>query len=130
MTKDLTLNQYQVGCMRTARYPQELSVHGATFGQLYTCLALAGEAGETANCLKKILRGDFDQKPEMLEAQRNKIIDELGDCLYYVAAAAFEFGVTLESVAKLNQAKLSTRTGIDVQASSLSGSVELPVAST
>ena len=67
---------------------------------LHPILALAGEAGELANLLKK------DRfKPNFI-ADRAQYIDELGDCLYYVAIIAHILGVTVDEVSQMNREKL------------------------
>jgi NTP pyrophosphatase (non-canonical NTP hydrolase) len=67
---------------------------------------LAGEAGEVANQVKKILR---DNAGELTAERRAKIVDELGDVLWYAAALASDIGISLEEVAALNLAKLAKR---------------------
>jgi NTP pyrophosphatase (non-canonical NTP hydrolase) len=70
----LTLDQYQnKACsqqLSTLQQPLSCTLH----------LGLAGEAGEVANKVKKIIRDNaFD---------RGGIAAELGDCLWYIAALA------------------------------------------
>lgn len=92
----MKLNEYQELAMRTADYP--------TIGPLpiYPALGLAGESGEFADKVKKAWRNGT---PLDLEATKR----ELGDVLWYVAAAARDMGYTLEEVAAANIAKLTDR---------------------
>ena len=69
-------------------------------------LGLTGEAGETADKIKKILR---DKEGEIKEEDRKEIVKELGDVLWYVAAIATYLGVSLEEVAEGNINKLESR---------------------
>jgi NTP pyrophosphatase (non-canonical NTP hydrolase) len=97
-----TLNEYQDLATRTAIYPgrQELD------GLLYTALGLAGEAGEFANEVKKILR---DDKGHLTSKRREELKDELGDVLWYVAQCAFELQVRMEVIGSNNIDKLKER---------------------
>lgn len=100
-----TLNEYQALAMRSAIYPGR----GATSGVAYTALGLAGEAGEVANKVKKVLR---DGRNDMVSERQNRydqIASELGDVLWYVAAVAYELGYDLETIARLNVEKLRER---------------------
>lgn len=84
----------------------EFAVYPRAHALPYVALGLTGEAGELANKVKKILRGD----PGAVNAEAlDAMIRELGDVLWYVAAMATELGVTLEDVALLNLAKLGGR---------------------
>jgi NTP pyrophosphatase (non-canonical NTP hydrolase) len=59
---------------------QSTAIYPSTAAILYPALGLAGEAGEVANKVKKIIRDNaFD---------RGGIAAELGDCLWYIAALA------------------------------------------
>lgn len=71
----------------------------------YCGLGLAGEAGETADKIKKILRGD---KPFNDEA-REAIAFELGDVLYYLTRIGVTIGYNLEQIAHMNENKLTSR---------------------
>ena len=96
----MDLNVYQTKARETAFYPNVGS------NPIYPTLGLAGEAGEVADKVKKILRdkdGDFDK------ASKESIILELGDVLWYVAQLSSELGFELDYVAKLNIDKLSSR---------------------
>jgi NTP pyrophosphatase (non-canonical NTP hydrolase) len=65
--KDMSLNEYQNAAAKTAVYKTAHQI-------LYPALGLAGEAGEVANKVKKMLRdNDFD---------RDAIVAEIGDVLY------------------------------------------------
>ena len=65
-------------------------------------LGLAGEAGEVADLVKKELGHGHPEN-------REKVLEELGDILFYVAICAHEYGWTLEEVATHNNAKLARR---------------------
>lgn len=65
-------------------------------------LGIAGEAGEVADLLKKHLGHGH-------ELDREKLIKELGDCLWYIAALATWLGVPLSEVAEKNIEKLRAR---------------------
>lgn len=98
----MDLDTYAEQARQTAVYPNAGT--GATDALAYATLGLAGEAGELANKVKKILRGD----PRGWDT-REAMISELGDVLWYVAALAGELGISLDDVATLNLAKLADR---------------------
>ncbi len=88
------MNDYQRAAVSTAIYKQEHAV-------IYPALGLAAEAGEVANKVKKILRdGEFDRKA---------IADEIGDCLWYIAALCRDLNVSMNDVARSNLSKLEDR---------------------
>lgn len=91
------LNDYQKECLKTGVYPRTHSI-------VYPALGLAGEAGEVADKVKKILRDDIDS-PEY----REQIMLELGDVLWYAAVLAHDLGYDLETVARRNLDKLRAR---------------------
>mgnify|MGYP003121928485 FL=1 len=70
--------------------------------QVENILGLVGEAGEVAEKLKKSLR-------DGAVLDKEGMIKELGDVLFYVAACANFYGSTLEKVANLNMKKLNSR---------------------
>ena len=65
-------------------------------------LGLAGEAGECCDIVKKY-------KYQGHELNKEKLMDELGDVLWYIAETASGLGVTLEEVAQYNLDKLHKR---------------------
>lgn len=71
---------------------------------VYSSLGLAGEAGELANKVKKILRGD-DNREELIAGIRG----EMGDVLWYLAALAEDIGTDLGQIAEENLQKLQSR---------------------
>jgi NTP pyrophosphatase (non-canonical NTP hydrolase) len=91
---DITMNYYQRQAAKTAVYKQEHAV-------IYPALGLAAEAGEVANKVKKIMRdGTFN---------RQAIADEVGDCLWYIAALCRDLNVDMSDVATANLEKLHDR---------------------
>jgi NTP pyrophosphatase (non-canonical NTP hydrolase) len=100
----MELNDYQALAHRTAVYPTK-EPNGALY---YTALGLTGEAGEVANKVKKIYRGDFPPGTSAGKI-REDIVKELGDVLWYVAEMSSVLGVSLDEVAKINVAKLQAR---------------------
>jgi NTP pyrophosphatase (non-canonical NTP hydrolase) len=97
---DLTFTQYQENAKETAIYPN------LGKNPYYPTLGLAGEAGEIANKVKKIMR---DKDGSIDEETRDDIKKELGDVLWYVSAVASEFGLSLEEIAQKNYEKLLKR---------------------
>ena len=95
----MLLDEYQERARTMAVYPGE-------FAYNYLALGVAGEAGEVANKVKKVLR---DKNGVMDDTSRALIVDELGDVLWYIALMAHELGVTLQDVAEGNIAKLTER---------------------
>lgn len=69
-------------------------------------LGLVGEAGETADKIKKILR---DKDGVVSPDDKEAIIKELGDVLWYTANIARYLNVPLSSVASGNIDKLEDR---------------------
>ena len=94
---DLTLNQYQA--LAHATQNRNLSTR-----EIINCcgLKLAGEAGEVADEIGKVLFHGHEFAPE-------KIKKELGDVLWYVSELARACGYTLSQVAEANIAKLKAR---------------------
>lgn len=94
----MDLNEYQKVAMTTAIYPRQHCI-------VYPALGLAGEAGEVANKIKKVLRAN----EFFTTGRREEIMAELGDVLWYAAALANDLGFTLDEVASHNLNKLADR---------------------
>ncbi len=93
----MELNEYQKLALRTA------GDHGDEQHRLmYTALGLNGEAGEVAEIIKKALFHGHDLDKEML-------LKELGDVMWYVAVLADTLGLSLDEVGSENIAKLRRR---------------------
>lgn len=100
----LTFNGYQQQARTTAIYPDAGT--GSVGALTYVALGLAGEAGEVANKIKKILR---DSGGDVTPEHREIIGKELGDVLWYAAMLAREIHVPLDIVAGANLEKLFAR---------------------
>lgn len=96
----MRLRDYQDGSRRTAVYPDA----GANL--VYPTLGLAGEAGEVAEKVKKVIRDDGGV---LSDERRAALGAELGDVLWYVAQVATEAGLDLEDLARANLDKLASR---------------------
>lgn len=84
----MDFNHYQEQTEKTAIYPRE-----GNQGIVYCGLKLAGEAGEVAQKIGKVLRdkgGVFDDET------KTALAAELGDVLWYVSQLAKEIGKPLE----------------------------------
>ena len=75
-------------------------------GFIEKVLGLVGEAGETADKIKKILR---DKDGEASDEDRALVVKELGDTLWYIASIARYFDISLSEVASGNIEKLESR---------------------
>ena len=96
----MRISEYQELSRRTATYPD------AGENIIYPTLGLAGEAGEVAEKVKKLLRDDGG----VLSAERrDALAGELGDVLWYVAQVATEAGLDLDEIAQGNLDKLLSR---------------------
>ena len=100
----MDLDKYQ---KRVAKYDLfETTVDLKSPGFLEKILGLAGEAGEAADKVKKILR---DKGGYASTEDRKELIKELGDVLWYVANVARYLDADLSDVAKGNIDKLESR---------------------
>jgi len=106
--------------MATAIYPDEISAmlaeiahHPELHAKIsmllrldYVAAGLAGEAGEFANKIKKLIR---DNQGYLLDSKREGLALELGGAMWYLAACAKEIGYTLSEVAEMNRVQLAAR---------------------
>ncbi len=72
----------------------------------YVAMGLAGEAGEFANKVKKLIR---DNQGHLTDSMAQELSEELGGVLWYTSQAAKELGKTLESIAQENLEILNDR---------------------
>ena len=100
----MEFDEYQ---KKAAKYDLfEVSSDLKEVGFIEKVLGLTGEAGETADKIKKILR---DKDGTVSDEDRESATKELGDVLWYVAAIARYLGVDLSEVAEGNINKLESR---------------------
>ena len=95
----MQINEYQHLALRTATTDDSLHPYGMLTNGV---MGLCGESGECIDILKKV---EFQEH----EFDPNRLIDELGDVLWYVAQTATGLGITLEDVAQGNIKKLEKR---------------------
>ena len=100
----MDFTEYQARATETAVYPGQ----GEFTGLAYAALGLSGEAGETAEQVKKTWRDDGES---VTNERRVKILKELGDVLWYVAVLADYLDLSLDDIATTNLAKLASRQG-------------------
>jgi len=76
----------------------------------YLALGIAGEAGEVADKIKKLIRDNGNgEMPAIPEDKRQAIKLELGDVLWYVSCLSKALGFELEEIADANIEKLASR---------------------
>ena len=80
------------------------AIYDSKFSILYPTLGLAGEAGEVAEKVKKIIRDN-----KQIINEKENIARELGDVLWYIAAIARDIGYELDTIAEMNLEKLADR---------------------
>lgn len=96
----MEFDHYQQAARETAKYPD--------IGRnlCYPALGLAGETGEVAERVKKLIRDDGG----VLTSERREALKaELGDVLWYVAALCSELELNMSEVAEYNIRKLRDR---------------------
>jgi NTP pyrophosphatase (non-canonical NTP hydrolase) len=92
----MDFTEYQELAMRTASgsSSERLVLNGV--------MGLCGESGECIDIVKKhMFQGH--------ELDRDKLIDEASDCLWYLAAIATGLGIAMEDIARHNVDKLKKR---------------------
>jgi len=92
-------NSYQRSASSTAIYPDQHKI-------IYPALGMAGEAGEVANKVKKLIRDGPENRPD---TWREDIASEIGDVLWYCAALASDLNLSLGMIAAQNLIKLDKR---------------------
>ena len=90
-------NKYQELAMRTNR-PETIQEEDLING----CLGLSGETGEVCDIIKKYLFQGH-------ELEKERIADELGDVLWYIALTAKGIGYSLNHIMEYNIDKLKKR---------------------
>lgn len=94
----LRADDYQRAALRTAQIDKlsrdELLLNGL--------MGMCGEAGECMDILKKA-------RFQGHELDRKAVMEEIGDCAWYIAVASHALGYTLSDVLSANVEKLKTR---------------------
>lgn len=98
--RPLSLDAYQVYAERTAG--KDLSF---TLDLAVCALGLAGEAGEVADLIKKVVGHGHP----LDEATKKKLAKELGDVAWYLAVVSLRLGFPLSHVCMTNVEKLRAR---------------------
>lgn len=97
--REMTLNEYQRIALETAVYPEKYNI-------VYPALGMAGEAGEVADKVKKVIR---DNNADFSPLKCEEIAMEIGDVLWYCAVLADRIGYRLDTIARMNNRKLHSR---------------------
>ncbi|MBQ3348514.1 nucleoside triphosphate pyrophosphohydrolase family protein [Candidatus Saccharibacteria bacterium] len=100
----MKFNEYQAKAIKYDLAGAKRDLMGGGFVE--KVLGLAGEAGETADKFKKIIR---DRGGMITDADKEAIVKELGDILWYVSAIAEYLDVPFDDVAQLNLKKAESR---------------------
>jgi NTP pyrophosphatase (non-canonical NTP hydrolase) len=90
-----TFQEYQEFVKSMKVYPERHAI-------VYPALGLSGESGEIAEKIKKWLRKDN-------ELDKEALLLELGDPLWYITSLADDLGYTLQDVIDANVSKLTDR---------------------
>lgn len=97
-----SLARFQEAAWATAVYPENLS----PYGRMYAALGLVGEVGEVADETSKHWRNDHGR---VTTERTEKISEELGDAMWYIAAVATEWGLDLGEICEEVLGKLYER---------------------
>lgn len=101
----MTFDEYQKLALKTDINPAKGN-NASHPGFMDKVLGIAGEGGEVAEKVKKILR---DKSGKIGKKEKAELIKELGDVLWYTAVLAHYLGESFEKVASKNIAKLAQR---------------------
>lgn len=100
----MRFNEYQAKAAKFDLFPRGRDLSGNGFVE--KVLGLAGEAGETADKVKKVLR---DHNGVVSDEDHDAIMLELGDVLWYTAMVATYLDLSFDDVAQANIRKLDER---------------------
>lgn len=100
--KRTNFREYQIKADVTASYPGK----GELGGIIYCGLGASAEMGELCNKLKKVIR---DRNGEFSADEKAKIMDEIGDCLWYLSQLCTELEIDFSHVPVRNLEKLASR---------------------
>ena len=95
----MLMDEYQRQAMRTSIHPRGACGHHSL---AWNALGLAGEAGEVADEIKKIVGHGH-------ALDKDKLAKEIGDVCWYIAALCNDLGINLSDVAQANIDKLWKR---------------------
>lgn len=95
----MDFNQYQKEASKT-----RIAKYDPPF--VYSALGLAGESGEVAEKIKKILR---DDDGIVSGEKKEEIKKELGDVLWYLSQLSADFGIEFSDIAVSNLEKIRSR---------------------
>jgi len=98
----MDINYYQRLAARTLIDRPDMELSDDDVMIIWNAIGLAGEAGEVADLVKK---GIFHQHG----LDRDKIIEELGDALWYLSGMATKLDTSLGEIAMQNIDKLRAR---------------------
>ena len=100
----MTFDEYQEKSNKTATYDESAS------RLFYLGLGIADEAGEVAGKLKKFIRDNGVKSFEDLtDLQKEDLMKEVGDVLWYAAQLARQCDYKFSEVAQMNIEKLYSR---------------------
>lgn len=98
----MDFDEYQKRASETATFGGKQKEHQL----MYVTLGIAGEAGEIAEKIKKIMRNDDGV---VSDEKRDDIKKEIGDVLWYLSQLARILDIPFSEVADANLAKLADR---------------------
>ena len=98
--QNMSFDEYQEEAGKTAKFPDDVPP------LFYNAAGLCDEAGEVMGVVKKFYR---DREALDLTLDRDKLVKELGDTLWYLSQAARMAQITLGEVAETNIEKLRGR---------------------
>ena len=99
----MDFSQYQQEAKKFAIYRDEDKI-------IYPTLGLASEAGEVCDKVKKAMRDRCGVDVLLANTdERDQILKELGDVLWYLSALADNLNVNLQDIAQSNLDKLADR---------------------
>ncbi len=120
MPKKVSIEEYEDMVIEAAIYKEavddfvdlaKLDDVAKMLSVFYATTGLAGEAGEVANKVKKILR---DNRGVIDDEIRQKVLGELGGVAWYLTAVSAEFDLSLTDVLEYNFNQIKDRQERDV----------------
>lgn len=100
----MNIQEYSESAITTLLGDHEITdMDAALISQVF---GLVGESGEVAEKFKKLIR---DKKGVITEEDKQEILKELGDILWYINSVSHLLGSNLEEVAKKNLEKVLSR---------------------